>query len=86
MHMYTQSEEAPYPLTFLLMPLNAAHTVDGVAFSFTHKMLMSRRCLYGCMCLRTQIVDLFKSILDSVVKVLSGKAKVEHTYPGGLLK
>lgn len=46
MHRHSQSTEAPCLLTFLLMSLN------GVAVSFSHKMLMSRRwtCVYVSVC------------------------------------
>lgn len=74
----------PCPLTFLLMPLNGAHMITGVAFSFSHKMLMNRRCL--CECLRMQIVNPLKSILNAVVKAHRQKAKLEHICPVVLLK
>lgn len=56
--------------------------ITGVAFSFSHKMLMNRRCL----CLRMQIVNPLKSILNPVVKAQGQKAKVEHICPVVLLK
>lgn len=76
----------PCPLTFLLMPLNGAHMITGVAFSFSHKMLMNRRCLCECLCLRMQIVNPLKSILNAVVKAHRQKAKLEHICPVVLLK
>lgn len=55
--------ETPCLLTILEKPLNAARMISGVAFSISHKMLMSWRCawkcLCECMCLRVQSVEIY---------------------------
>lgn len=43
MHMHPQPVEAPRLLTLIVMPLNAARMIAGVAFTFSHKMLTSRK-------------------------------------------
>lgn len=78
MHRHAGPTEAPRPMTFLRS--------TRVAFSPSHKILMSRRCVCRCLCVMCadRIVNLWKSILNLVVKAQSRKAKVKRTYLGVL--
>lgn len=74
----------------LLRPLSSDLPLNAFEWStydhWCHKMLMNRRCLCECLCLRMQIVNPLKSILNPVVKAHRQKAKLEHICPVVLLK